>query len=136
MAKVIKIGLGQTPSGKVLEKDTRFFIFNRLASIKAALDYWNEHKEKKAFVSLNNKAYRRITMMEIRAIIENYKPWEKRFNSSLGRITVTENVKRDNSISYVISLNEAKVGEIETDLYPMSKTFKEWIIKFIENKKH
>ena len=62
---VIRIGLGQTPSGKILDRDTHFYsITANHCEKQAALDYHDETK-KPIFVKVNGKAYQKITREQL-----------------------------------------------------------------------
>jgi hypothetical protein len=61
----IKVGLGQTPSGKILDRDTHFYSITATNCEKqAALDYHDETK-KPIFVKVNGKAYQKITREQL-----------------------------------------------------------------------
>ena len=54
----IKVGLGQTPSGKILDRDTHFYSITATHCEKqAALDYHDE-THKPIFISVSGKKYR------------------------------------------------------------------------------
>ena len=64
----IKVGLGQSPSGKVLDGSTRYTHFytsheneqEQIDKLKTALQ-WHKETGKKMFYSHNYRAYREIT---------------------------------------------------------------------------
>ena len=59
MSIVIRIGLGQTKSGKILDRDTQWY-----CEKQAALDYHDE-TNKPIFISVNGRAYREITREQL-----------------------------------------------------------------------
>ena len=61
----IKVGLGQTKSGKILDRDTHFYsITANHCEKQAALDYHDE-THKPIFISVSGKAYRKITRNQL-----------------------------------------------------------------------
>lgn len=65
MSIIIKVGLGQTPSGKILDRDTHFYSITATHCEKqAALDYHDE-TNKPIFISVSGKKYREITRKEL-----------------------------------------------------------------------
>lgn len=61
----IKIGLGQTPSGKVLDRSTHWYSIWADESEKSAAIQYHDETGKPIFVSYNNQAYRKITREEL-----------------------------------------------------------------------
>ena len=58
---VIRIGEGQSPSGKILDRFTHWY---NLSSYKEAIqDAKNRHKN--IYVSINNKKYQKITIKQL-----------------------------------------------------------------------
>lgn len=56
MSIVVRVGLGQTPSGKILDRGTQWYNGERKNEIENALNYAvTTHRE--MFVSYNNKKY-------------------------------------------------------------------------------
>ena len=61
----IKVGLGQTPSGKILDRDTHFYSITATHCGKqVALDYHDE-TNKPIFISVSGKKYREITRKQL-----------------------------------------------------------------------
>lgn len=61
----IKVGLGQTPSGKILDRDTHFYSITATKCEKqAALDY-HDKTHKPIFISVSGKKYREINREEL-----------------------------------------------------------------------
>ncbi len=58
----IRVGLGRSLSGKILDKDTRWFIDK-----KEAIDYWTM-TNKPIFVSVGGKKYQEIKIDQLRAL--------------------------------------------------------------------
>lgn len=59
---VIRVGKGQTPSGKILDRNTHWY-----TDKNNAIEYIiKNHKEYDIYISVNNKAYRKITLKELR----------------------------------------------------------------------
>jgi hypothetical protein len=62
---VIRIGLGQTPSGKILDGATQSYIITATRCEKEhALEYHDQTK-KPIFVKVNGKAYHKITREQL-----------------------------------------------------------------------
>ena len=61
MRVVIKIGEGQLPSGKILDRNTKWY---NLSSYKEAIqDAENRHRN--IYVSINNQKYRKFTVEQL-----------------------------------------------------------------------
>ena len=61
----IKVGLGQTKSGKILDRATHFYsITANHCEKQAALDYHDE-THKPIFISVSGRAYRKITRNQL-----------------------------------------------------------------------
>ena len=58
----IRVGLGRSRSGKILDRDTRWFIDK-----KEAIDYWAMNN-KPIFVSVGGKKYQEIKIDQLRAL--------------------------------------------------------------------
>lgn len=57
---VIRIGLGRSSSGKILDKETKWFI-----SKDESLNYYKSHTSKPIFISINKTKYKEITYKEL-----------------------------------------------------------------------
>lgn len=65
MSITIRIGLGQTKSGKILDRNTQWYsITANHCGKQAALDYHDE-TNKPIFISVNGRAYRKITREQL-----------------------------------------------------------------------
>lgn len=58
----IRVGLGRSRSGKILDRDTKWFIDK-----KEAIDYWTM-TNKPIFVSVGGKKYQEIKIDQLRAL--------------------------------------------------------------------
>lgn len=67
---VIKIGRGQTPSGKILDRDTTWYAINIRKGINEKADAIRQHLKtgQPIYISRNNKAYKRITLDDLRKL--------------------------------------------------------------------
>ena len=61
----IRIGLGQTPSGKILDSETTCFIITADRSEKQAAIEQHDKTGKPIFVKVYGKAYRQITREQL-----------------------------------------------------------------------
>lgn len=62
MAKsvVIKIGLGRSKSGKILDKDTKWFTSDKLSAIE-----YHRKTRKPIFIKVGSSAYKEITLEQL-----------------------------------------------------------------------
>ena len=65
---VIRIGEGQSPSGKILDRGTHWY---NLTSYKEAIkDAQDRHRN--IYVSINNKKYQKITLEQLVELFKKY----------------------------------------------------------------
>lgn len=57
---VIRIGLGRSASGKILDKETKWFI-----SKDESLNYYKSHTDKPIFISINKTKYKEISYKDL-----------------------------------------------------------------------
>lgn len=59
---VIRIGLGRSKSGKILDKDTKWFNLNTKEEWRKAVNEWSykHNSGKPIFISKNGRAYKEI----------------------------------------------------------------------------
>jgi len=62
---VIKIGLGQTKSGKILDRNTQFYAITATHCGKQNALAYHDETRKRIFISINGKAYREITRAQL-----------------------------------------------------------------------
>lgn len=62
---VIRIGEGQTPSGKILDRNTQSYIITATRNEKEAALRYHDETKKPIFVKVNGKAYRKITREQL-----------------------------------------------------------------------
>ena len=62
---VIRIGLGQTPSGKILDRATQSYIITATRCEKEAALRYHDETKKPIFVKVNGKAYQKITREQL-----------------------------------------------------------------------
>lgn len=65
---VIRIGLGQTASGKILDRKTTAFVINRKTSQDEKTHAIEQHlkTKKPIFISRNGRKYQEITLTQLR----------------------------------------------------------------------
>ena len=69
MSIVVRVGLGQTPSGKILDRGTHWYNGERKIEIEDALNYAvTTHRE--MFVSYNNRKYIPLTNSQMQMLYE------------------------------------------------------------------
>ena len=64
MANVIRVGLGKTKSGKILDRETQWFNADSQKSLLMALERFHE-THKPLFISRGNKAYEELSLQEL-----------------------------------------------------------------------
>lgn len=57
---IIRIGLGRSLSGKILDKETKWFI-----SKDESLNYYKSYTDKHIFISINKTKYKEITYKDL-----------------------------------------------------------------------
>ncbi len=57
---IIRIGLGRSLSGKILDKETKWFI-----SKDESLNYYKSHTDKPIFISINKTKYKEISYKDL-----------------------------------------------------------------------
>ncbi len=62
---VIRIGEGQTPSGKILDRNTQSYIITATRCEKEAALRYHDETKKPIFISVSGKAYRKITREQL-----------------------------------------------------------------------
>ena len=62
---VIRIGEGQTPSGKILDGSTQSYIITATRCEKEAALRYHDETKKPIFVKVNGEAYRKITREQL-----------------------------------------------------------------------
>lgn len=62
---VIRIGLGQTPSGKILDGATQSYIITATRNEKESALRYHDETKKPIFVKVNGKAYQKITREQL-----------------------------------------------------------------------
>lgn len=65
---VIRVGEGQTKSGKILDRDTRWF---ELKDAEEAIRYAQD-MNKELYVSINKQGYRKINVKLLLEMYDNY----------------------------------------------------------------
>jgi len=65
---VIKVGEGQSPSGKILDRGTKWYNLN---GYKEAIKYAND-THRNIYISKNNQKYQKFTIESLIKLIENY----------------------------------------------------------------
>ena len=65
---VIRIGLGQTKSGKILDRETTSFVINKRTGQNEKDHAIEQHlaTNKPIFISRNGRAYQKITLEQLR----------------------------------------------------------------------
>ena len=69
MSVVIRVGLGQTPSGKILDRGTKWYNGEVKDDIEDALDYAVTTR-RELFVSYNNKKYIPLSNEQMQRLYE------------------------------------------------------------------
>ena len=67
---VIRVGEGQTPSGKILDRGTHWYYYNKKEGIderEDAVKYAIE-TNRDIYVPVNNKAYQKVTIERLRRL--------------------------------------------------------------------
>lgn len=67
---VIRIGLGQTKSGKILDRETTAFVINRKTGQDEKAHAIEQHLKtnKPIFISKNGRKYEKITLEQLRKL--------------------------------------------------------------------
>jgi hypothetical protein len=65
MSITIRIGLGQTKSGKILDRNTQWYHISAATNGKMAAIKYHDETNKPIFISVNGRAYRKITREQL-----------------------------------------------------------------------
>lgn len=65
MSITIRIGLGQTKSGKILDRNTQWYYISATTNGKMAAIKYHDETNKSIFISVNGRAYKKITREQL-----------------------------------------------------------------------
>lgn len=67
MGTTLRIGLGRSKSGKILDRDTKWLNLNTIEEWKVAVKEWSNKRidKKPIFISKNGRAYKEISGVEL-----------------------------------------------------------------------
>ena len=67
MGTILRIGLGRSKSGKILDKDTKWLNLNTKEEWRKAVNEWSykHNSGKPIFISKNGRAYKEITAVQL-----------------------------------------------------------------------
>ena len=74
MAITIKIGLGRSKTGKILDRNTKWFSINNIKDWERCVHEWSlkENSGKPLFISKNGGKYKEITGVELIKMKDNF----------------------------------------------------------------
>ena len=67
MGTILRIGLGRSKSGKILDRDTKWFNLNTKEEWSRAVNEWSHKRNsgKPIFISKNGRAYKEIKPVQL-----------------------------------------------------------------------